>query len=183
MLDEHGYRPNVGIILVNDHRQVFWGKRIREQAWQFPQGGIKDGEDPVEAMYRELQEETGLLPNHVEILGRTADWLHYDVPSRWVRREWRGLYRGQKQIWFLLRMLGQDHDIQLKSGEEKPEFDAWCWHDFFIPLDAVIEFKRDVYWLAMSELARHLFSADEISTRLSRCMSSGSSRKPNTASI
>jgi putative (di)nucleoside polyphosphate hydrolase len=179
MLDEHGYRPNVGIILVNDQRQVFWGKRVREQAWQFPQGGIKQGEDPVAAMYRELTEETGLLPEHVEILARTQDWLHYDVPNRWVRREWRGLYRGQKQIWFLLKMLGEDHHIELRSGSEKPEFDAWCWHDFFGPLD----FKRNVYWMAMSELASYLFSPEEVSTRLSRCMSSGSSTKPKTASI
>ncbi|MEY3094972.1 MAG: RNA pyrophosphohydrolase [Burkholderiaceae bacterium] len=183
MLDEHGYRPNVGIILVNDQRQVFWGKRVREQAWQFPQGGIKQGEDPVAAMYRELTEETGLLPEHVEILARTQDWLHYDVPNRWVRREWRGLYRGQKQIWFLLKMLGEDHHIELRSGSEKPEFDAWCWHDFFVPLDSVIEFKRNVYWMAMSELASYLFSPEEVSTRLSRCMSSGSSTKPKTASI
>ncbi|MGA0882292.1 MAG: RNA pyrophosphohydrolase, partial [Burkholderiaceae bacterium] len=106
MLDEHGYRPNVGIILVNEINQVFWGKRIREQAWQFPQGGIQDGEEPEAAMYRELFEETGLRPEHVRLLARTQDWLHYDVPTRWVRREWRGLYRGQKQIWYLLRMLG-----------------------------------------------------------------------------
>lgn len=183
MLDEFGYRPNVGIILVNDLNQVFWGKRIREEAWQFPQGGIQDGEDPETAMYRELFEETGLKPEHVEIMARTQDWLHYSVPERWVRREWRGLYKGQKQIWFLLRMLGQDGDIQLKSGAEKPEFDDWIWHDFFVPLESVIEFKRDVYWLALQELSRYLFSPEEISTRLSRCMSSGSSTKPKTASI
>jgi putative (di)nucleoside polyphosphate hydrolase len=183
MLDEFGYRPNVGIILVNDLNQVFWGKRIREEAWQFPQGGIKDGEDPEAAMYRELFEETGLKPQHVEIMARTQDWLHYSVPERWVRREWRGLYKGQKQIWFLLKMLGRDDDIQLKSGTEKPEFDDWTWHDFFVPLESVIEFKRDVYWLALQELSRYLFSPEEISTRLSRCMSSGSSTKPKTASI
>jgi len=183
MLDEFGYRPNVGIILINDVNQVFWGKRVREQAWQFPQGGIKRGEDPERAMFRELQEETGLRPEHVQILARTQDWLHYDVPTRWVRREWRGLYKGQKQIWYLLRMLGQDSDIQLRSGTEKPEFDAWCWHDFFVPLETVIEFKRDVYRLALGELAPYIFSADEVSTRLSRCISSGSSTKPSNSSI
>ncbi|MGA1693324.1 MAG: RNA pyrophosphohydrolase [Burkholderiaceae bacterium] len=183
MLDEHGYRPNVGIILVNEINQVFWGKRIREQAWQFPQGGIQDGEEPEAAMYRELFEETGLRPEHVRLLARTQDWLHYDVPTRWVRREWRGLYRGQKQIWYLLRMLGEDSDVRLRSGAEKPEFDDWCWHDFCIPLDSVIEFKRQVYWQAMHELAGYLFSPEEVSTRLSRWMSSGSSTKPKTASI
>lgn len=103
---------------------------MREQAWQFPQGGIKREEDPQQAMYRELFEETGLRPEHVELIARTKDWLHYDVPDRWIRREWRGHYRGQKQIWFLLRMLGVDADIELKSGSERPEFDAWVWHDF-----------------------------------------------------
>jgi putative (di)nucleoside polyphosphate hydrolase len=183
MLDEFGYRPNVGIILVNDTNQVFWGKRVREQAWQFPQGGIKRGEDPEQAMYRELFEETGLRPEHVELIARTKDWLHYDVPDRWIRREWRGHYRGQKQIWFLLRMLGVDADIELKSGSERPEFDAWVWHDFFVPLSSVIEFKRDVYKLALNELAAYLFSPEEVSTRLSRCISSGSSTKPSSPSI
>ncbi len=162
MLDEHGYRPNVGIILLNANRQVFWGKRVREHAWQFPQGGIKEGEGPEQAMYRELEEETGLKPHHVEIIGRTRDWLKYDVPERWVRREWRGYYRGQKQIWFLLKMLGQDSDVTLKSDLEKPEYDAWRWHDYWIPLDSVIEFKRGVYRSALDELSRLVFSDDEL---------------------
>jgi putative (di)nucleoside polyphosphate hydrolase len=165
MLDEHGYRPNVGIILMNDRRQVFWGKRVREHSWQFPQGGIKVGEDPEQAMFRELEEETGLKPHHVEVIGRTQDWLRYDVPDRWVRREWRGHYRGQKQIWFLLRMLGQDSDVTLKCDFEKPEFDAWRWHDFWIPLESVIEFKRGVYQSALTELSRFVFSEEEL-TRL-----------------
>ncbi len=162
MLDKHGYRPNVGIILINDRRQVFWGKRVREHSWQFPQGGIKSGEDPERAMFRELEEETGLKPHHVEIIGRTRDWLRYDVPQRWIRREWRGHYRGQKQIWFLLKMLGQDSDVTLKCDFEKPEFDAWRWHDYWIPLDTVIEFKRGVYKSALDELGRLIFSEDEL---------------------
>ena len=88
MLDREGYRPNVGIILVNGRNEVFWGKRIREHAWQFPQGGIKRGESPQQAMFRELREETGLMPEHVRVLGRTRDWLRYDVPQNWVRRIW-----------------------------------------------------------------------------------------------
>src|SRR3979409_328549 len=105
MLDREGYRPNVGIILCNWKNEVFWGKRVREHSWQFPQGGIKHGERPQIAMYRELKEEVGLNPQHVRILGRTRDWLRYDVPDQWLRRDWRGNYRGQKQIWFLLRLL------------------------------------------------------------------------------
>ncbi|GAA4401729.1 RNA pyrophosphohydrolase [Quisquiliibacterium transsilvanicum] len=156
MLDRDGYRPNVGIILVNSRNEVFWGKRIREHSWQFPQGGINRGESPEQAMYRELHEEVGLLPEHVRIIARTRDWLRYDVPTNWVRRDWRGHYRGQKQIWFLLRMVGRDCDVQLRATEH-PEFDAWRWNDYWIPLDSVIEFKREVYRMALDELSRHLF--------------------------
>ena len=156
MLDHEGYRPNVGIILVNPKNQVFWGKRVREHSWQFPQGGMKHGESPEQAMYRELREETGLQPQHVKIIARTRDWLRYDVPDQWIRREWRGNYKGQKQIWFLLRLIGRDTDVSLRANE-KPEFDAWRWHDYWVPLDSVIEFKRAVYAAALEELAHHLF--------------------------
>ena len=155
MLDREGYRPNVGIVLVNQHDEVFWGKRIREHSWQFPQGGIKKGETPEQAMFRELQEEVGLLPEHVRIIGRTRDWLRYEVPRQWVRREWRGTYKGQKQIWFLLRLVGRDTDISLRATEH-PEFDAWRWSDYWVPLDSVIEFKRGVYQRALNELSRLL---------------------------
>lgn len=156
MLDREGYRPNVGIILVNARNEVFWGKRIREHAWQFPQGGIKHGETPEQAMFRELHEEVGLRPEHVQILGRTRDWLRYDVPRQWVKREFRSSYRGQKQIWFLLRLVGRDTDVHLRASDH-PEFDAWRWSSFWVPLDSVIEFKREVYQLALEELSRILF--------------------------
>ena len=155
MIDRDGYRPNVGIILCNGKNEVFLGKLVKEHSWQFPQGGIKAGETPEAAMYRELTEEVGLLPAHVKILGRTRDWLRYDVPDRWIKREWRGNYRGQKQIWFLLRLTGRDCDVCLRASE-KPEFDAWRWHDYWVPMDAVIEFKREVYQRALQELARYL---------------------------
>ena len=155
MIDRDGYRPNVGIILCNARNQVFWGKRVREHSWQFPQGGIKFGETPEQAMYRELTEETGLLADHVRILGRTRNWLRYDVPERWVRREWRANYRGQKQIWYLLRLVGRDSDVSLRATSH-PEFDAWRWHEYWVPLESVIEFKRDVYRAALSELAVYL---------------------------
>jgi putative (di)nucleoside polyphosphate hydrolase len=156
MLDKEGYRPNVGIILVNSRNQVFWGKRVREHAWQFPQGGISYGETPEQAMLRELHEETGLLPEHVKIIGRTRNWLRYDVPTRWVKRDSRNHYRGQKQIWFLLRLVGRDHHVNLRASE-RPEFDAWRWNDYWIPLDDVIDFKRGVYKEALEELSRLLF--------------------------
>jgi putative (di)nucleoside polyphosphate hydrolase len=155
MLDRDGYRPNVGIVLCNGRDEVFWGKRVNEHSWQFPQGGIKHGESPVDAMFRELREEVGLLPQHVAILGRTRGWLRYEVPAQWIRREWRSAYRGQKQIWFLLRLTGRDCDVCLRASP-KPEFDAWRWSEYWVPLENVIEFKREVYQLALTELARHL---------------------------
>ena len=155
MIDRNGYRPNVGIILLNSKNEVFWGKRIKQNAWQFPQGGIKVGESPKEAMYRELTEETGLLSNHVEIVGRTKDWLRYEVPDRWIRREWRGNYKGQKQIWYLLRLIGRDSDVSLRNSAN-PEFDAWRWNQYWVELESVVEFKRKVYQQALTELARLL---------------------------
>ena len=160
MLDREGYRPNVGIVLLNGHNVVFWGKRVGQHSWQFPQGGIQHGESPEQAMYRELHEEVGLLPEHVQIVGRTRDWLRYDVPEEYLRRQHatrvhRTAYRGQKQIWFLLRLVGLDSDIQLRASDH-PEFDAWRWVPFWIQLDGVIDFKREVYELALSELARYL---------------------------
>ena len=166
MLDKEGYRPNVGIILANPRNEVFWGKRVNQHAWQFPQGGIKHGETPLQAMFRELEEEIGLQRGHVRILGRTREWLRYEVPDKWMRRPrqgdgdscapcGKGLYRGQKQIWFLLRMVGRDCDVCLRTSD-KPEFDAWRWNDYWVPLDAVIDFKRDVYRQALLELHRYL---------------------------
>lgn len=155
MLDREGFRPNVGIILLNHRNQVFWGKRIRTHSWQFPQGGIKHGESPEQAMFRELHEEVGLLPEHVRIVARTRDWLRYEVPQHFIRKDARGHYKGQKQIWFLLQLMGRDCDMNLRASTH-PEFDAWRWHEYWVPLETVIEFKRDVYQLALSELARFL---------------------------
>ena len=111
MLDRDGFRPNVGIILLNQKNQVFWGKRIRTHSWQFPQGGIDRGETPEQAMFRELHEEIGLKPEHVRIIARTRDWLRYEVPDRYIRRDARGHYKGQKQIWYLLQLIGQDWNL------------------------------------------------------------------------
>jgi len=160
MVDRDGYRPNVGIILTNTKNQVFWGKRVRQDSWQFPQGGIQQGETPEQAMYRELQEEVGLQSCHVQILGRTREWMRYEVPQHWVKREWRGSYKGQKQIWFLLRLVGRDCDVSLRASTH-PEFDAWRWNNYWVDMDGVIEFKREVYRLALNELVRYLPQAKE----------------------
>ena len=155
MLDRDGFRPNVGIILLNHRNQVFWGKRIRTHSWQFPQGGIDRGETPEQAMYRELHEEVGLRPEHVRIIARTRDWLRYEVPDRYIRREARGHYKGQKQIWYLLQLTGYDWQLNLRATDH-PEFDAWRWNDYWVPLDVVVEFKRGVYEMALTELSRYL---------------------------
>ena len=151
MLDREGYRPNVGIILLNQENKVFWAKRIREKSWQFPQGGIQHGESPTKAMFRELYEEIGLKPEHVKVLGRTRTWLRYNVPDHFIRRDSKGIYKGQKQIWFLLRLVARESSISLRTSAT-PEFDAWTWHPYWVPLEAVIEFKREVYRDALDEL-------------------------------
>ncbi|MES2186540.1 MAG: RNA pyrophosphohydrolase [Pseudomonadota bacterium] len=160
MLDRDGFRPNVGIVLLNQKNQVFWGKRIRTHSWQFPQGGIDRGETPEQAMFRELHEEVGLHPEHVRIVARTRDWLRYEVPDRFIRRDARGHYKGQKQIWYLLQLTGHDWDLNLRATDH-PEFDAWRWNDYWVPLDVVVEFKRGVYEMALTELARFLPRHDQ----------------------
>mgnify|MGYP006121878991 FL=1 len=158
MIDKEGYRENVGIVICNDQRKVLWARRTGEEAWQFPQGGINKEESAEEAMYRELKEEVGLDPHNVEILARTKGWLKYDVPKSWIRRDCRDRYRGQKQIWFLLRFTGKDSDVFLKNTE-KPEFDDWRWDSFWAPVDQIIDFKKAVYEQALKELFEYLPSA------------------------
>ena len=106
-------------------------------------------------MFRELHEEVGLLPEHVRIVARTRDWLRYEVPDRFIRRDARGHYKGQKQIWYLLQLVAQDWQLNLRATNH-PEFDAWRWNDYWVPLDVVVEFKRGVYEMALTELARFL---------------------------
>ena len=154
MLDKLGYRPNVGIVLVNHRNQVFWAKRANQVAWQFPQGGIQDGESTQQAMYRELMEEVGLTAQLVEILHHTQDWLYYDVPHDWVRKDENDrFYRGQKQIWYLLLLLGKDQDISIQSTTNKPEFDDWGWVDYWRPLQEIVAFKKGVYTFVLNEFA------------------------------
>ncbi|QIL43110.1 RNA pyrophosphohydrolase [Acidovorax sp. HDW3] len=179
MLDRDGFRPNVGIILLNHKNQVFWGKRIRTHSWQFPQGGIDRGETPEQAMFRELHEEVGLQPQHVRLVARTRDWLRYEVPDRYIRRDARGHYRGQKQIWFLLQLTGHDWDLNLRATDH-PEFDAWRWNDYWVPLDVVVEFKRGVYEMALTELARFVPRQDQRTRYLRSAMRSREYREPAT---
>lgn len=157
MIDQDGFRHGVGIILVNPNRQVFLAKRIGKPAWQFPQGGMKESETPEEAMYRELKEEIGLLPSDVRILGSTRRWLRYRLPKRLVRHYSQPLCVGQKQKWFLLRLINKDAAFNL-TETDSPEFDSWAWVSYWYPLTQVVPFKRRVYNLAMKEFARIVLS-------------------------
>ena len=153
MIDSNGFRPNVGIMLANDRGQLLWARRVGgRDAWQFPQGGIQAGESPEEALYRELHEEVGLSPGAVEILGATNGWLRYRLPKRYIRKGQDPVCIGQKQKWFLLRMLAEDAAVKLDVNE-RPEFDSWRWVSYWYPLNQVIPFKREVYRRAMKELA------------------------------
>ena len=152
MIDRDGFRPNVGIILVSDTRQVLWAKRIGQEAWQFPQGGIKHGESPEDALFRELNEELGLDRGHVEIIGVTRDWLRYRLPARYIRRRRGRICIGQKQKWFALRLVAAESLVRFDATQE-PEFDGWRWVDYWHPLKEVVEFKREVYDHALDELA------------------------------
>jgi putative (di)nucleoside polyphosphate hydrolase len=152
MIDPDGFRPNVGIVLLHPSGQVFWARRLQRDGWQFPQGGMNSDETPLEAMYRELHEETGLQQEQVDVLGTTPGWLRYRLPRRCLRANSKPLCIGQKQVWFLLRMLGNDRDVRLDASG-KPEFDSWRWVDFWYPLEHVVAFKREVYWHALLHLA------------------------------
>ena len=164
MIDSEGYRLNVGIILCNSEGRLFWARRIGQHSWQFPQGGIRRDESPEQAMFRELAEEVGLRPEHVQVIGSTRGWLRYRLPRRLIRESCQQVCIGQKQIWFLLRMRCNEEAVQLDLSE-RPEFDHWQWVDYWYPLRAVVPFKRHVYWRALHELAP-LLSAGAQSRRL-----------------
>lgn len=152
VIDLDGYRHNVGIILTNQKGMVLWARRIGQDAWQFPQGGIKDYETPEQAMFRELSEEIGLLPNDVVVRGCTRGWLRYRLPQRYIRHNSDPVCVGQKQVWFLLSLLVPDNKVCLNFSAH-PEFDQWRWVDYWRPLQEVVAFKRAVYECALRELA------------------------------
>ena len=157
MIDAEGFRANVGIVLCNDQGKLFWCRRAgAADAWQFPQGGIKKNENTEAAMYRELKEEVGLLPEHVEIIASTEDWLRYWLPKQFIRYNTHPVCIGQKQIWYLLRLIVDESHVNL-ANTRKPEFDYWCWIDYWDPAKQVIEFKRNVYEEALGQLAPYLF--------------------------
>lgn len=154
MIDSNGYRSNVGIVLSNPEGKVFWARRRGQNAWQFPQGGIQKNESPIDAMYRELYEETGLGSELVELVGQTSDWLRYKIPDHLLRHRSKPLCIGQKQIWFRLMLIGEEAAFNL-SCSDNPEFDRWRWVDYWTPVKEIIAFKRKVYKQALTELEQY----------------------------
>ena len=152
MIDSQGYRANVGIVLYNDAGQLFWCKRCGQDAWQFPQGGISENESPEDALYRELKEETGLSRHDVEVVASSKQWLKYRLPPHLVRHRCFPKCIGQKQRWFLLRMISDESQIDLQNSDI-PEFDGWVWVDYWQPINDVVFFKRKVYQRALTEFA------------------------------
>ncbi|MCA6221586.1 RNA pyrophosphohydrolase [Photorhabdus antumapuensis] len=152
MIDDDGYRPNVGIVICNRQGQVLWARRYGQHSWQFPQGGINPGESPEQAMYRELYEEVGLGRKDVRVLASTRNWLRYKLPKRLVRWDTRPVCIGQKQRWFLLQLLCNEDDINVQHSNT-PEFDGWRWVSYWYPVRQVVSFKRDVYRRVMKEFA------------------------------
>ncbi|MFW5655154.1 MAG: RNA pyrophosphohydrolase [Roseicyclus sp.] len=143
------YRPCVGVVLTDGRGRVLAGQRadMETPAWQMPQGGIDDGETPVEAGLRELREETGVRRRHVTVLGETADWLPYDLPPEVL--PYRGKYRGQTQKWVLVRLDAGEGAIDLNHDDA--EFSAWRWMTGSELLDGIVSFKRPIYQAVLGE--------------------------------
>lgn len=155
VIDRAGYRLNVGIILVNESGRVFWGRRHGQDAWQFPQGGLAAGETALETMYRELREEIGLERQDIEVLGSTKRWLKYRLPKQYLRHGSQPLVIGQKQKWYLLKLITNEQKVRLDLSDS-PEFDSWRWIDYYEPQEQVIFFKKQVYVQALKELENFL---------------------------
>ena len=139
------YRPAAGVMLLNRENKVWVGQRLDStlEAWQMPQGGLDPGEDAEAGALRELEEETGIGRDKVEILARAPGQLLYDLPDDLLGKVWKGKWRGQRQTWFLMRFLGEDSDVNLQTPE--PEFRAWKWADAQELPDLIVPFKQGLY--------------------------------------
>jgi len=159
-IDNDGFRANVGIILTDGSGQLMIAGRAGRSGWQFPQGGVLQDESLEAALYRELEEEVGLCQQDVEVLAQTRDWLRYRLPERFLRRDQQPLCIGQKQRWFLLRLVTDTDRVRFDSTDE-PEFDRWRWVDYWHPVKEVVYFKRHVYVKALSELRSAAFPGQD----------------------
>jgi len=156
MIDAEGFRANVGIIICNTQGQLLWTRRYGQTSWQFPQGGVHPGESAEQTMYRELYEEVGLEKDDVRILGSTQHWYKYRLPQRLIRQNSQPLCVGQKQKWFLLQLVSDESKIDF-AATDHPEFDGFIWVNYWYPVRNVVNFKRDVYRSALSELMGSMF--------------------------
>ena len=152
-MDDLPYRPCAGIMLANTEGKIFVGQRIDKapdiDAWQMPQGGIDEGEDPEQAALRELVEETGLSPDVVDVIARSREEYFYDLPEELLGKIWKGRFRGQRQWWFLMRFKGVDSDINIET--EHPEFSRWQWvMPDRLPV-LIVPFKRRLYESLVTE--------------------------------
>jgi putative (di)nucleoside polyphosphate hydrolase len=150
------YRPCAGVMLMNRDGQVFVGQRLDStlEAWQMPQGGIDDGEAPVDAAVRELREETGVVADKVRLIAEAPDELFYDLPDDMIGKIWKGKWRGQRQRWFLFAFDGTDADIDIATPE--PEFRAWRWADPADLPSMIVPFKRALYEQVLAAFADRL---------------------------
>ena len=150
------YRAGVGVMLVNDAGLVFVGQRLDStaDAWQMPQGGVDKGEEPDDAAYRELWEETGVTADHVNLIARSASTYDYDLPAELQGKIWGGKYRGQRQYWYLMRFSGTDADVNIAT--EHPEFRAWKWAAPADLVDLIVPFKRELYAQIVAEFSPQL---------------------------
>ena len=144
-LSGYGYRPAAGVMLINGQRQVWVGQRLDStlEAWQMPQGGLDPGEDALAGALRELEEETGIGPDLVEVIARAPQELTYDLPEDMVGVVWKQKWRGQRQTWFLARFLGRDEDVDLATPH--PEFRAWRWAEVGDLSSLIVPFKKKLY--------------------------------------
>ncbi len=156
MIDEEGYRSGVGIV-INNNDKVFLAKRFGEDSWQFPQGGIKYGENDLDALFRELYEEVGLSNKDVKLIAKTPKWLRYDLPNKYIRKNKYRVCIGQKQVWYLLSLIVADSNINL-SLHTNIEFDNWQWVDYWSPIDRIIYFKKNIYEDVLKVLAPVVFN-------------------------
>lgn len=159
MIDENGFRAGVGVIIINEQNRIFWARRIGHNGWQFPQGGIADGETPLEAMYRELFEEIGLCKEDVEVLAETRRWLYYYLPKHLIRQHITPLCIGQRQKWFLLRLRCDENKFCFNCTDT-PEFDGFRWVSYWFPLRQVVFFKKSLYRRALREFAPMVFDGE-----------------------
>ena len=149
--NKEGYRPNVAMVVINSMNKVLICRRKNTRTWQFPQGGIDNGEDIKKAMYRELSEEIGLSKDDVILVGESEGTITYDIPKTIRSKVLGGKFKGQEQKWFLLKLKKDNSEIKL-DNETFPEFDKYEWVSFWQPLNRIVDFKREAYREALSEL-------------------------------